>query len=167
MSAYLRLLIFLLPVLILTCASSSLAFCMMYSAKARVHTPIDISLSLRILCLLLPALKYTTQRPCSALVSSVTPFIKTSVIAGWLVSSALGGDPGVFLAGSPVPVSVLSLNVTCWTRDSHMHQIYNVPSVAFLRNQFQNNINLKLCEYTNNIENLLIIFYGGKWKIYA
>ena len=127
----------------------------------------DTSLSLRILFLLLPAVPYTTRRTCSALVTSVTPFIKTSDLTGWLVSSALGGDPGVFLAESPVPVYVRSLNVTCWTRDSHRHQIYNVPSVAFLRNRFQNNINLKLCEYKNNIENLLIVFYGSKWKIYA
>ena len=136
-------------------------------AFAQVHPPIDISLSLRNLFLLLPAVEYTTQRSCSALVTSVTPFIKTSVNTGWHVSSALWGDPGVFLAGPPVPASLLRLNVTCWTRDSCMDQIYNVPSVAFLRNWFQNNINLKPCEYRNNIENLLIIFYGNKWKIYT
>ena len=72
-----------------------------------------------------------------------------------------------FSSQGPQCLSVCSLNVTCWTRDSHMQQIYNVPSVAFLRNRFQNNINLKLCEYKNNIENLLIVFYGSKWKIYA
>lgn len=158
-----------LNVFLLSCCSSWVCPFLPFHlfALARVHTPIDTSPSLRILFLLLLAIQYTTRRSYSALVISVTPFIKTSVLTGWPVSSALGGDPGVFLAGSPVPVCVRSLNVTCWTRDSHMHQIYNVPSVAFLRNRFQNNINLKLCEYKNNIENLLIVFYGSKWKIYA
>ena len=48
-SAYLRLLIFLLATLILACASSSLAFCMMYSAQKLNKQGDNIQYSLDIL----------------------------------------------------------------------------------------------------------------------
>lgn len=85
--------------------------------------------------------------------------MKNSITIGLLVFPTLRRNPGVFLLGSLVPVSVPETRgyiVNKWlTRGSDLICFFKMISKI---------INLRSHGYKNDVGNVLIIFYDNNWK---